>query len=87
MGRNAPMTISPAAKAELLRRIAALGDELDKAEAEHERVVLEHDRIYQENVRLREALRLACQDLRGPGVPTNDLVADYLRAAGTEREP
>lgn len=28
-----------------------------------------------------EALRLACQDLRGPGVPTDDLVKDYLRAA------
>jgi hypothetical protein len=31
--------------------------------------------------RLREALRLACQDLRGPGVPVDDLVADYLREA------
>jgi hypothetical protein len=36
MGRKGPMTISPSAKAELLRRIAALGGEVDKVEAEYE---------------------------------------------------
>lgn len=46
-------------------------------------VILATVSLVDEVRRLREALRLACQDLRGPGVPTDDLVADYLRAAET----
>lgn len=37
-------------------------------------------RLRRENHRLRAALRLACQELRGPGVPVDDLLADFLRA-------
>lgn len=66
-------------------RIAALGKNLPAEALEHlateqEAAHREYTQLRAENDRLRAALRLACQDLRGPGVPADDLVADYLRA-------
>ena len=62
MGRKGPMTISPSAKAELLRRIAALGDELDTAEAECERVQGERDRLYRSLRRMADGMHAGVYD-------------------------
>lgn len=53
------------------------GEELDQ-------VIADAQELSAQVQRLRAALRLACQDLRGRGVDPDALMADYLRAVDHE---
>ena len=54
------------------------------AESERDEALEDVNHYAEQTERLSAALRRACQDLRGPGVPVDDLMAEYLKATDVE---